>query len=144
MKFIFKLFSKTLWGSVFGFIGQYAKIIGAVLLFAFGVHYATLKSNHKNLKSEHKILKADKEKLENAKDSLNVVISTLQSKGLQDSTNFTSRVTEFQTLIQQLQKKSKDREVYVKELESGLLCKQIKIGLFGKKTVTIAPCEPDN
>ena len=141
MKFVLKLFSKTLWGSVFGFVKQYSQIIFAVLLFAFGVHYATLKSNHKELKKEFKILETRKIKAEAQVDSLAAVILSVKSDRLQDSVSFSQRVAEFQTLIQQLQKKSKDREAYIKELESGLMCKTVKIGLFGKKTVSIQKCE---
>lgn len=151
LKIIGKLFSKALWGSVGGFIKQYAQIIVAILLFAFGVHYATLRSNHKSLKKDYEELTVTNKTLLSEKAQLQGEVIILKDQFKADSLEFQKLVIEFQTLIQQLQTrnkaseaKAKERGDYAKELESGLLCKTVKVGLFGKKTVTIGKCEDEN
>lgn len=51
------------------------------------------------------------------------------------------QVEQLQTLIKDISTKSKAKDEHILNLESGLMCKTVKIGLFGKKTVTIGKCD---
>lgn len=151
LKFIGNLFSKALWGSVFGFVKQYAQIIVAVLLIAFGMHYSNLRNNHKTLKADYKELQANNNTLISEKIQLHEEIFRVREQFLKDSLEFQKRVVEFQTLIQQLQARNKatetklkEKDRYVSELESGLICKTIKVNWLGKKTVTVGKCEDED
>lgn len=129
-------------------------IIGLLLYLGFNVAWNQVTYANKH----YKALSLENSELQNKnsdlKDKINRTVIALDSTKkakTADSLEFQKRVVEFQTLIQQLQARNKaaetrikEKETYISELESGLFCKTVKVGLFGKKTVTIGKCEEEN
>lgn len=66
---------------------------------------------------------------------------SLRGKIADDSVFHRKQVEQFQMLIKDINTKSKAKDQQITELQSGLMCKVVKVGLFGKKTITYERCD---
>lgn len=153
-------------GSSFGLVGIWKHLVNiiATVLFLFvvyltintawnGVTYAN--KHYKKAISARDQCKSDNDSLKNMVDNqqfeINDLYSTmarmrndsvsLKRRIADDSVFHKKQIEQLQILIKEINAGSKAKDSQIIELQSGLMCKVVKVGLLGKKTITFERCE---
>lgn len=153
-------------GSSFGLVGFWKHLVNIIATGLFlGVVYLTINTawngityankHYKKAVAARDQYKEDNDILRNSVENLQFTINDLYSgisrlradsialrgRIADDSLFYRKQIEQLQLLIKEINTKSKAKDEQILLLESGLVCKVVKVGLFGKKTVTIERCE---